>query len=170
MRGTPSAPSISPHRHGLGVVLDILEVGEGAGELPAVDGLRRLARVLVRDTEVGAASARRLGGLEVGGCVSDLCEDRLVSRRSSLPQSPSAHAIPSLRLSMCGLGVVVVNRKTSSPLANFQSVQQNWMSWREWASLARWGSFAELPHLELEISSFAALRILDLRSATITRQ
>ena len=69
---TASAPGISPHWHSLGLVLDILEVGEGALELPAVDGLRGLAGVLERDTEVGAASAGALCGLEVRRSVSDL--------------------------------------------------------------------------------------------------
>lgn len=60
------------------MALDVLEVGERAGELPAVDGLSSLARVLVRDTEVGAARAGGLGGLEVGGGVSDLVEEVLL--------------------------------------------------------------------------------------------
>ena len=75
LSSTASAPSISPHRHRLLVVLNIVEVGEGAGELPAVDSLGSLAGVLEGDTEVGATSARRFGGLEVGGCVSDLWWD-----------------------------------------------------------------------------------------------
>ena len=54
------------------MALDVLEVGEGASELPAVDGLGGLASVLVRDTEVGAAGARGLGRLDVGGGVADL--------------------------------------------------------------------------------------------------
>jgi hypothetical protein len=69
---TASAPGISPHWHSLDVALDILEVGDGAGKLPAVDGLGGLAGVLVGDAEVGAAGARRLGWLEVGGGVADL--------------------------------------------------------------------------------------------------
>lgn len=72
MRSTASAPGISPHRHGLDVLGDILEVGDGAGDFPAVDGLGGLAGVLVGDTEVGAARAGGLGGLEVGGGVADL--------------------------------------------------------------------------------------------------
>lgn len=69
---TASAPGISPHGHGLSVALDVLEVGEGAAELPAVDGLGGLAGVLVRDAEVGAARAGGLGRLDVGGGVADL--------------------------------------------------------------------------------------------------
>lgn len=72
LRSTASAPGISAHWHGLDMALHILEVGEGAGDLPAVDGLGGLAGVLVGDTEVGAAGACGLRGLEVGGCVADL--------------------------------------------------------------------------------------------------
>ena len=74
LRSTASAPSIPPHGHRLLVVLNIVEVGEGALELPAVDGLRGLAGVLEGAAEVGAAGARRFGGFEVGGCVADLGE------------------------------------------------------------------------------------------------
>lgn len=72
MRGTASAPGISPHGHRLGVVLDILEVRHGAGQLPAVDGLGCLARVFVADAEVGAPGTSGLGGLDVCGGVADL--------------------------------------------------------------------------------------------------
>jgi hypothetical protein len=54
------------------VALDVLEVLESAGDLPAVDGLGGLAGVLERDTQVGAASAGALGGLDFGGGVTDL--------------------------------------------------------------------------------------------------
>lgn len=69
---TASAPGVSPHWHGLLVLLNILEEGDGALELPAVDGLGGLAGVLERNTKVGAASAGGLGGLNLGGGVSDL--------------------------------------------------------------------------------------------------
>ena len=69
---TASAPSIAPHGHGFDVVRDVLEVGEGAAQLPAVDGLGCLAGVLEGDAQVGAASARALGRFDVGGCVADL--------------------------------------------------------------------------------------------------
>lgn len=72
LSSTASAPSIAPHGHGFDMVRDILEVGQGAAELPAVDGLRRLAGVLEGDAEVGAASARALGRVDVRGCVADL--------------------------------------------------------------------------------------------------
>jgi len=54
------------------VTLDVLEVLEGAGDLPAVDGLGGLAGVLERNTEVGAARAGGLGRLDFGGGVTDL--------------------------------------------------------------------------------------------------
>jgi hypothetical protein len=73
---TARAPSIPPHGHRLLVVLDIFEVGEGALEFPAVDGLGGFAGVLEGAAEVGATSARRFGGFKVGGCVADLCERR----------------------------------------------------------------------------------------------
>ena len=54
--------------------LDVLEVLEGAGDLPAVDGLGGLAGVLERNTEVGTASAGALGVLDFGSGVTDLSE------------------------------------------------------------------------------------------------
>lgn len=79
MGSTASAPGISPHGDGLGVALDVLEVLEGAGDLPAVDGLGGLAGVLERNTEVGAAGAGGLGRLDVGGGVTDLVVKGVVS-------------------------------------------------------------------------------------------
>ena len=79
MGSTASAPGISPHGDGLDVALDVLEVLEGTGDLPAVDGLGGLAGVLERDTEVGAASAGGLGRLDFGGGVTDLwAEENMV--------------------------------------------------------------------------------------------
>ena len=69
---TARAPSIPPHGHRLLVVLDIVEVGECALQLPAVDGLRRLAGVLEGAAEVGTVGACGFGRFEVGGCVADL--------------------------------------------------------------------------------------------------
>lgn len=60
--------------------LDVLEVLEGAGDLPAVDGLGGLAGVLERNTEVGAASAGALGGLDFGGGVTDLLAADIVRK------------------------------------------------------------------------------------------
>lgn len=75
LRSTARAPSIPPHGHCLLVVLDIVEVGECALQLPAVDRLGGLAGVLEGAAEVGSAGARRFGGFEMGGCVADLNEN-----------------------------------------------------------------------------------------------
>ncbi len=66
------ATGISSHGNGLLVFLDILEEGDGALKLPAVDGLGRLAGVLEGDAEVGTAGAGRFRGLDLSRCVSDL--------------------------------------------------------------------------------------------------
>ena len=73
--GAASAPGITSHGDGLGVVLDVLEVLEGTGDLPAVDGLSGLTGVLERNTEVGTASAGALGVLDFGSGVTDLKEE-----------------------------------------------------------------------------------------------
>lgn len=65
------------------MVLDILKVLEGTGDLPAVDGLGGLAGVLERNTEVRAASAGRLLVCDVGSGVADLKEVVLVGAESS---------------------------------------------------------------------------------------
>ena len=57
---------------------DVTEVSQGTVELPSVDGLGGLAGVLERDTEVGAASAGGLGGLDFGGGVTDLVVQDMV--------------------------------------------------------------------------------------------
>lgn len=72
LRGPPGRPGVSSHRDGLGVSDHVLQVGGGALELPAIDGLGGFSRVLEGDAEVGAAGAGGLRGLEVGGCVADL--------------------------------------------------------------------------------------------------
>lgn len=80
--GAASAPGITSHGDSLGVVLDVLEVLDGTGDLPAVDGLSGLTGVLERDTEVGTASAGALGVLDFGSGVTDLKgEDVLVESR-----------------------------------------------------------------------------------------
>jgi hypothetical protein len=56
------------------VLLHILEEGNSALQLPAVDGLGGLVGVLEGDSEVGTAGAGRLGGLDLGRSVSDLFE------------------------------------------------------------------------------------------------
>lgn len=65
--GAASAASVAAHGNGLLVLQDVTKVGEGALELPSVDGLGGLAGVLERDTEVGTASASALCVVE-GGC------------------------------------------------------------------------------------------------------
>lgn len=61
------------------MALDVLEVLDGALELPAIDGLGGLAGVLEGDTEVGTPGAGRFAVLDLGGSVADLVEgDMLV--------------------------------------------------------------------------------------------
>lgn len=86
MGSTASAPGISPHGDGLDVALDVLEVLEGTGDLPAVDGLGSLAGVLERNTEVGTASAGGLGRLDFGGGVTDLLVKNIMVRMVLLLQ------------------------------------------------------------------------------------
>lgn len=76
---TASAPSISPHGNGFALLLDILEVCEGALQLPPVDGLRRLASVLVAYAKVTAAGAGTLRGVDLGGGVADHFDEVLSS-------------------------------------------------------------------------------------------
>lgn len=75
---TASAPGISPHGDGLALLLDVLEVCEGALELPSVDGLGSFARVFERHTKVAAAGARALCGLDLGCGVANLCAGKSV--------------------------------------------------------------------------------------------
>ena len=72
LSGAASAASIATHGNGLLVLFDILEKGDGALELPAVDGLRGLAGILERGSEVGTAGAGRLGGLDLSCSVTSL--------------------------------------------------------------------------------------------------
>lgn len=58
------------------MLLDVLEEGDGAGQLPAIDGLGGLTSVLERHSEVLAAGASRLGGRNLGGGVSNLFYQR----------------------------------------------------------------------------------------------
>lgn len=51
---------------------DVVQVSDGALELPAIDGLGGFTGVFEGDTEVAAASAGGFGGLELGCCVADL--------------------------------------------------------------------------------------------------
>lgn len=69
--GAASGAGVSSHGDSLLVLLDVLEEGNSALKLPAVDGLGGLASVLERNSEVGTASAGRLRGLDLGGSVSN---------------------------------------------------------------------------------------------------
>ncbi len=75
LRRPAGAASVAPHRHSLLLLLDILEELHCALQLPAVDGLGRLSRILERDAEVGAASAGRLLRRDLGRCVSNLARN-----------------------------------------------------------------------------------------------
>lgn len=83
LSGATSAASVTAHGDGLLVSLDILEESDGTLELPAVDGLGGLAGVLERNPEVGTAGAGRLGGLDLGGGVTDLYREK---------QNPVSHS------------------------------------------------------------------------------
>ena len=58
--GTTGAPRVPPHGHGLFLLDDILKIGQGALEFPAVDRLGSFASVLKGDTQVGTPGT---GGL-----------------------------------------------------------------------------------------------------------
>lgn len=72
LSSSTGAAGISSHGDGLLVLLDVLEEGHGALELPAIDGLGGLAGVLEGHTKVSTAGAGRLRGLDLGRGVSDL--------------------------------------------------------------------------------------------------
>ena len=90
-----SASSITSHGDGLLEFLHILEVLDGAVDLPAVDGLGSLTGVLEADTKIAATAASRFGtGDTVGGGVADLhvakasvhyfsCKFGTISKRAS---------------------------------------------------------------------------------------
>lgn len=50
----------------------VVQVGDGALQLPAIDGLGGLTGVFEGDAEICAAGAGGFGGLDRGGCVADL--------------------------------------------------------------------------------------------------
>lgn len=78
-----SASSISSHGNSLLQLLHILEVLDGAGDFPAVDGLSSLAGVLEADTKIAATAASRFGTWDtVGGGVADLFGKASVLRYS----------------------------------------------------------------------------------------
>lgn len=70
--GAASRASVAAHGDGLLVLLDVLKEGDGALELPAVDSLSGLTAVLEARSEVAAASAGRLGRVDLGGGVPSL--------------------------------------------------------------------------------------------------
>jgi len=74
LRATTSATSVPPHGNCLLVLLDVLEIGDSALQLPAIDCLCRFTGVLERDAEVGSASPCRLLGRDRGCCVPDHCD------------------------------------------------------------------------------------------------
>lgn len=76
LSGSPCAAGVPLHGNRLCVPNDVVEVCDGALELPTVDGLGGLAGVLEGDTEVGATGASGFGGgnATLGGCVADLDE------------------------------------------------------------------------------------------------
>ena len=70
--GATGSTSISSHRNGLLVLLNVLEELHGTLELPAIDSLCGLAGVLEGNTEVSTAGASRLRRVDFGGSVTDL--------------------------------------------------------------------------------------------------
>lgn len=74
MGSSSGAAGVSSHGDSLSLLLDVLEERDGADKLPSVDGLGGLSGVLEGNAEVGAASASRLGGVNLLGSVSNLRE------------------------------------------------------------------------------------------------
>lgn len=72
LRGAAGGAGVAAHGHGFLVLEHVAQVGEGAVELPAVDGLCRFARVLEGHTQVGSPRARGFRGVDLGGRVADL--------------------------------------------------------------------------------------------------
>lgn len=72
LSGPPGAPGIPPHGYSLLVVNHIVQIGEGARKLPAIDGLRRFAGVFEGDTKVRAAGSSGFSRLDLCCCVADL--------------------------------------------------------------------------------------------------
>ena len=72
---TPSrTPCIPPHWNSLFLLNHIVQVGQSALELPAVDRLGRFAGIFERYAEIGAASSGGLSRFYLGCCVPDLIE------------------------------------------------------------------------------------------------
>ena len=72
LRGAPRGTGIAAHGHGFLVLEHVAQVGEGAVEFPAVDGLGGFAGVFEGDAEVGAPGAGGFRGVDLGGGVADL--------------------------------------------------------------------------------------------------
>lgn len=72
LSGPADAAAVASHGDGLLLLADVLEELLGTGELPAVDGLRGLAGVLERNTEVRPAGASRLRRGDLSCSVPDL--------------------------------------------------------------------------------------------------
>ena len=70
--GAADRASVPAHGDSLDLLLDVLEEGNSALQLPAVDGLGGLAGVLEGHAQVGTASAGRLGGSNLRGGVTNL--------------------------------------------------------------------------------------------------
>lgn len=75
LRSSSGAPSVPPHGHSFLLLNYIIEVCQGALELPAVDCLSGLASILEGDAEVSAASTSGFGRLDLGSCVANLHRD-----------------------------------------------------------------------------------------------
>lgn len=83
LRSASLATGVPPHRDDLGLGGDIVEEGQGALQLHAVDGLGGLVGVLEGDTQVRAAGAGALSGRDFLSGVADLhCQ--LAYRESSI--------------------------------------------------------------------------------------
>lgn len=72
LRGATDAADEAAEGDGLLLLGDVVEEGNGALQLPAVDRLGGFPRVLEVNTEVRPAGARRLGGRDLLGGVSNL--------------------------------------------------------------------------------------------------
>lgn len=97
LSSSASAASVSSHGDSLGLLLHILEELDGAGQLPAIDGLCGLAGVLEGNSQVGAASASRLRGLDLSGSVSNLKSRKF--RRQPIVQDPDISPLLNMGIS-----------------------------------------------------------------------
>ena len=70
-----SAASISPHWDSLLLLLNILQEFESSLQLPSIDSLSRLSRILEADSKIGSSGASRLRRCDFGRSVADLVKD-----------------------------------------------------------------------------------------------